>query len=75
MDDERKRMTAPIRMIARDLYRLRRKVEELEERLSVVAGDQKASIEDQIRKTKAERNRMKSILDGNKEPPPCRSPR
>ncbi len=68
-------MTAPIRMIARDLYRLRRKVEELEEQLSVVSKDQKASVENQIYKITAERNRMKKILDGNKEPPPCRKPR
>ena len=62
-------------MIARDLYRLRRKVEELEEQLSVVSKDQKASVENQIYKITAERNRMKKILDGNKEPPPCRKPR
>ena len=62
-------------MIARDLYRLRRKVEELEEQLSVVSKDQKASVENQIYKITAKRNRMKKILDGNKEPPPYRKPR
>ena len=68
-------MTAPIRMIARDLYRLRRKVEEIEERLRVVSEDQKASIRNQLRKTKAERDRIKKVLEGNKELPPCRKPR
>lgn len=67
-------MTAPIRMIARDLYNLRRKVEELEEILKTVPNDRRASIEDRLRKLRAERNRMKKVLDGNKEPPSCRRP-
>ncbi len=67
-------MTAPIRMIARDLYILRRKVEELEKLLGSATGKKKAAIEDRLRKLRAERNRMKKILDGNKEPPSCRRP-
>ena len=67
-------MAAPICMIARELYILRRKVEELEALLRTVPNDRKASIEDQIRKLRAERDRMKKALDGNKEPPSCRRP-
>lgn len=67
-------MSAPIRMIARDLYRLRREVEELEELLRKAPQDQKTLIEDRLRKAKAERQRMQRILEGNKEPPPYRKP-
>ncbi|MBW1860131.1 MAG: hypothetical protein JRI70_08685 [Deltaproteobacteria bacterium] len=49
----------PIRMIAKELYELLREVEKLEERL---------------RKLKAERNRMRKILDGEKVPPPFQQP-
>ena len=57
-------MAAPICMIARELYILRRKVEELEALLRTVPNDRKASIEGQIRKLRAERDRMKKVLDG-----------
>ena len=67
-------MTAPIRMIAREFYVLRRKVEDLDELLMTVPNDRKASIEDQLRKLRAERDRMKKVLDGNKAPPSCRRP-
>ena len=67
-------MTAPIRMIARDLYILRRKVEELEKLLGSAPEEEKADIEDRLRKLRAERNRMQKVLDGNKEPPSCRKP-
>lgn len=67
-------MAAPISMIARELYILRRKVEEIEELLRTVPNDRKVSIEDRLRKLRAERDRMKKVLDGNKEPPSCRRP-
>jgi len=67
-------MAAPICMIARELYVLRRKVEEIEELLRIVPNDRKVSIEDRLRKLRAERDRMKKVLDGNKEPPSCRRP-
>ena len=67
-------MTAPIRMIARDLYVLQRKVVELEERQKILPKEERASVEDRLRKLRAERDRMKKVLEGNKEPPSCRRP-
>ena len=57
----------PIRMIAQELYQLIREVEILEKRLKSVPFEKQAKIKDQLRKTKAERNRMHAILEGEKE--------
>lgn len=64
-----------IRLIARDLYRLRREVEGLEAALEKALPAERADIEDRLRKTRAEMNGMRRILDGEKEPPSCRRPR
>jgi len=63
-----------IRMIAKDLYRLQREVEELENRLKTSPHDQGEDLKERLRKAKAERDRMRKILDGNKEPPAYRRP-
>ena len=57
----------PIRMIAQELYRLIQEVESLEKELKGVPFERQAKIKDQLRKTKAERDRMHAILDGKKE--------
>lgn len=57
----------PIRMIARELYQLIREVEILEKRLKSVPFEKQAKIKDQLRKTKAERDRMHAILEGEKD--------
>lgn len=62
----------PIRMIARELYELQQEVEKLEDRISNAPLEEKEALEDQLRKVRAERNRMRKILEGNKEPPPYR---
>jgi hypothetical protein len=64
-----------IRDIARELYRLDREVEELEVRLQASPAEKRAELEEHLRKTKAERNRVARILDGKKEPPPYRKPK
>jgi uncharacterized protein YlxW (UPF0749 family) len=56
-----------IRMIAQELYRLIQEVERLENKLKSLPFEKQAKIKDQLRKTKAERNRMYTILEGKKE--------
>ena len=57
----------PIRMIAQEHYRLIQEVERLEKKLKSVPFEKQADIKDQLRKTKAERDRMHASLDGKKE--------
>lgn len=57
----------PIRMIAQELYRLIQEVERLEKNLMSVPFEKQAKIKDQLRKIKAERDRMHAILEGKKE--------
>jgi len=56
-----------IRMIAQELYRLIQEVEHLENKLKNLSFEKQAKIKDQLRKTKAERDRMHAILEGKKE--------
>ena len=65
----------PIRLIARDLYRLQQAVEKLEDQLKYTPSGEKRELEDELRKLKAERDRMRRILEGSKEPPSYRKPR
>jgi hypothetical protein len=58
-----------IRMIAKDLYRLQQEVDRLESILAGAPSDKKEVLENQLRKVKAERNRIRRALDGSKEPP------
>lgn len=55
----------PIRDIARELYCLHRQVEKLECELEASSQEEKENIKDKLRKVKAEKNRMKRILDGH----------
>ena len=64
-----------IRRIARDLYRLEQEVSRLKDRLEQVLGREREEVEDLLRKARAERNRMRNILEGAKDDPPCRRPR
>jgi protein-arginine kinase activator protein McsA len=57
----------PIRMIAQELYRLIQEVERLEKKLKSIPFEKQAKIKDELRKTKAERDRMHAILEGKKE--------
>ena len=61
-----------IRMIAKDLYRLYREEEKLQKRLESAPVGEKEKLEQELRKVKAERERVQKILDGSKEPPPYR---
>jgi hypothetical protein len=64
-----------VRMIARDLYRLQQEVDRLESQLKACPSAKREELEDQFRKAKAERDRVKRMLEGSKEEPPYRKPK
>ncbi len=57
----------PIKMIARELYILLREVEKTEKELKNAPMEKQLYIKDKLRKIKAERNRMRAILEGKKD--------
>ena len=57
----------PIKMIARELYLLLREVERIEKELKNAPLEKHEEIKDNLRKIKAERNRMRAILEGKKD--------
>jgi hypothetical protein len=63
-----------IRLIAKDLYRLEKDVEQLEEALEQSPADKRPELEEKLRKTRAERDRVRAMLEGSKEDPPYRRP-
>jgi hypothetical protein len=58
-----------IRLIARDLYRLIRKVSELEEQIVDAPAEIQEALTDELRKIKAERDHLRRALNGSKENP------
>ena len=64
-----------IRFVALELYRLSREVESLEREIERASPDKEQELLQKLRKLKAERNRMKNILEGKKERPAYRQPR
>jgi hypothetical protein len=58
-----------IRLLAQDLYRLQREVEKLEHELESAPWDQRVTIEARLRNARAERNRLRAALDGQKDFP------
>jgi hypothetical protein len=53
-----------IRLIAKDLYRLQKEVQGLTKQLDAASPQERDDLENQLRKGKAERDRMRRILDG-----------
>jgi hypothetical protein len=53
-----------IRLLARDLYRLQKTVERLEEELAVAPLEKRAEIEESLRRTRAEKVSVRRALDG-----------
>jgi hypothetical protein len=64
----------PIRMIAKELYELLQEVEKLEAEIEAAAPYEREAMRERLRKLKAERDRMRKILDGEKASPPFRQP-
>jgi hypothetical protein len=56
-----------IRLIAQELYRLYREIETLEEKITRAAYRDQVQLKDQLRKVRAEYQRMRKIMDGQKE--------
>ena len=63
-----------IRMIAQELYRLGQEVDKLEAEIEAALPHERESMRERLRKLRAERDRMRKILDGEKVPPPFRQP-
>ncbi|UCD32003.1 MAG: hypothetical protein JSW04_14235 [Desulfobacterales bacterium] len=57
----------PIRMLAKELYRTIQQVESVEIELENAPFEKQQAIKDKLRKLKAERDRMRAILEGKKE--------
>ncbi len=61
-----------IKLIAVELYRLVKEAERLEKALAEAPPEKKTAIENELRKIIAERNRMREMLDGQKDAPASR---
>lgn len=64
-----------IRLIARDLYRLKREAETLEEKIRNTPPERREALEEDLRKARADLLRLQRMLDGAKTPPDYRQPR
>ena len=53
-----------IQMLARELYHLLQEVEKIENQFKNATPEKKQEINDNLRKIKAERNRIRAALDG-----------
>lgn len=58
-----------IRMIARDLYRLKQKVAGLEKKQAQAPVPGEPAVERELREARAEHDRLKEILEGAKDRP------
>ena len=63
-----------IQLIARELYRLEQEVSALEKSLESCREAEREGLEDRLRAVQADRDRMKSVLEGRKGDPSCRRP-
>ena len=61
-----------IRELARELYRLQKEVENLEKELASAPAGKREAIGQRLSKVKAERDRMRKVLEDKKERPPYR---
>ena len=53
-----------IKLLARDLYRLQKTVERLEEQLAFAPMEKRVEIEESLRRSRAEKTRVRRALDG-----------
>jgi hypothetical protein len=61
-------------MIAKELYHLQQEVEKLEAEIESASPNEREALRERLRKLKPERDRMRKMLDGEKDPPPFRQP-
>jgi hypothetical protein len=58
-----------IRLLAKDLYRVQQQVGRLERALQEAPVAQQADLEDKLRQARAERERLRRIMEGQKDEP------
>jgi uncharacterized protein YicC (UPF0701 family) len=58
-----------IRLLAQELYRMEREVEDLKKRVDAARPDQRDRLEQQLRKARYERDQLRGRLDAQKSPP------
>ena len=58
-----------IQWIARELYRLIREVEALGKKIESSSYEDREELKDRLRRLKAERDRMRRMVDGGKDAP------
>jgi hypothetical protein len=58
-----------IRLLAKDLYRLQQEVDKLEKELAEAPFDQQEKLQERLRSARAERDRLRRVLDGQKDSP------
>ena len=56
-----------IRLIAQELYRLHQEVEALEDQIQNASHHKRLELEDNLRKKRAERDRIRNALEGQKD--------
>ena len=56
-----------IRLIAVDLYKAIKKVEEIEDAIAQAPWEKREALKEKLRRAKAERDQMRRILDGQKD--------
>lgn len=64
-----------IRLIAKDLYHLIREVEALEKEIASAPAHRQEALRDRFRRLKAERDRVRQMLEGSKDTPAAPRPK
>ena len=59
-------------MIAKELYKVQQEVEELERQVKSSPMAERGALEERLRGLRAERDRLRKILEGKKASPPYR---
>jgi len=54
-------------LIAKELYHLQKEVEKIEKQIEDASYEKREEMKDQLRKTKAERDRIRRMLNGSLE--------
>lgn len=58
------KVTMSIRLIAKDLYHFQKEVEKIEKQIENASYEKRVEMKDQLRKTRAERDRIRRMLNG-----------
>ena len=64
-----------IKLIAKDLYRMKNEVTRLEKQIEHAPRDRQDALSEALRRARADLDRLQRMLDGAKTPPDYRQPR